>query len=211
MSISQDPDSAELIRCVDRGDQLAVEQLLARHRDRLRQMVAVRIDPRMAARVDPSDVVQEALTEAYRKLPEYARSRPLAYYPWLRRIAWERLENLHARHLGAKGRSVNREARCNMALSDESVMQLADRLVASGTSPSMHLRRKELRCHVRDMLAQMVLLDREVLLLHYLEQLTFKEIADVLQITEGAAKMRHLRALERLGDLLRDGFGDASR
>ena len=50
-----------------------------------------------------------------------------------------------------------------------------------------------------------------ILLLHYLEQLTFKEIADVLQITEGAAKMRHLRALERLGDLLRDGFGDASR
>ena len=42
------------------------------HRDRLRRRVTVRLDLHLAARVDPSDVVQETLTEALRKLPDLA-------------------------------------------------------------------------------------------------------------------------------------------
>ena len=64
----QKPDTDELLRRVNAGDASAAGALLDRHRARLRQMVAVRIDPRLAARVDPSDVVQEALAEASRKL-----------------------------------------------------------------------------------------------------------------------------------------------
>jgi RNA polymerase sigma-70 factor (ECF subfamily) len=165
-------------------------------------MVRVRMDRRLAARVDPSDVVQEALAEAAQKLSGYLRERPVPFYPWLRRLAWERLVRLHQRHLHAGKRSVLREDA--PALADASAMQLAQHLLGSGTSPSRHLARKELRRRVQDALGRLGERDREVLVLTYLEGLSVKEIAAVLATTEGAVKVRHLRALERLRGLLGD-------
>jgi RNA polymerase sigma-70 factor (ECF subfamily) len=48
---------------------------------------------------------------------------------------------------------------------------------------------------------------REVLVLRHLEQLSTRETADVLGITEGAAKMRHMRAMQRLQERLDTGEG----
>src|SRR5260370_20429402 len=79
--MSAPPDSDELLRRTADGDADARNRLLARHRDRLRQMVAVRLDHRLAARADPSDVVQEILFEADRRLAHYPRQRPLSLYP----------------------------------------------------------------------------------------------------------------------------------
>ena len=165
-------------------------------------MVAVRIDPRLKARVDPSDVVQDALLEAARELPDYLRHRPIPYYPWLRQLAWQRLYDLHVRHVETKGRSVMREAHLEMELSDESLMHLAKHLAASATSPSTDLLREELRRRVRLALDQLKDSDREVLILRYLEQLSGKEIAAILSVSEAAVNMRHLRALKRLQGLL---------
>src|SRR5882724_1319841 len=111
------------------GDTDARGHLLERHRDRLKRMVAVRSDPRLAARVDPSDVVQEALTEAAGKLDGYLQARPLPFYPWLRLIAQQRLIDLHRKHVLARRRSVTREA-AGLGLPDGSALQLADRLFA---------------------------------------------------------------------------------
>ena len=47
-----------LLQRVADGDATAASELLDRHRHRLRRMVAVRLDDRVSARVDPSDVVQ---------------------------------------------------------------------------------------------------------------------------------------------------------
>src|SRR5262245_32662781 len=103
-------DTELLLERAAAGDAGARDRLLQRHRGRLRRMVAVRADPRLAARVDPSDVVQETLADAARKLDAYLRDRPLPFYPWLRRLAQERLAALHRRHVRAKRRSVTREA-----------------------------------------------------------------------------------------------------
>src|SRR5436305_9720665 len=98
------PDTEELLRRAARGDDAAREQLLGRHRDRLRQMVAVRLDRRLLARLDPSDVVQEVLAEAHKKPDDSARERPVPFYPWPRPLAWERLVKLHRRHLHGQTR-----------------------------------------------------------------------------------------------------------
>ena len=208
MTASQASETDELLTRAAQGDERAVEQLLAKYRSRLRQMVAVRMDPRLKSRIDPSDVVQESLMAASRALPEYLRARPLPYYPWLRQIAWQRLYDLHVQHVEAKKRSVAREACEPMMLSDESIVQLAERVVASGTSPSMNLFRKELRRRVRKALAQMKAEDREVLVLRYLEQLDSKEIAAIAGVSEDAVNMRHLRALKRLRGLLGEALGE---
>jgi RNA polymerase sigma-70 factor (ECF subfamily) len=204
------PDTEELLRQAGDGDMAARQQLLARHRDRLRRMVAVRLDSRLAARVDPSDVVQEALIEADRKLADYLKERPVPFYPWLRRLAWEHLIKLHERHVRAAKRSVLREEPGILALPEDSAVLLAQRLAGDGTSPSHGLVRKELQDRVRTALARLAAADREVLVLRYLEQLATAEIAAVLGIGEGAVKMRHRRALDRLSRLLSGSAEDES-
>ena len=82
-----EPNTDELLNRAATGDRSAREQLWVRHRGRLRKMVAVRLDRRLAARVDPSDVVQEAILEADQMLSDYLVERPLPFYPWLRRLA----------------------------------------------------------------------------------------------------------------------------
>ena len=82
------PDTDLLLDRAASGDSAARQQLLERHRRRLQKMISLRLDRRLAARVDPSDVVQEALADAGRKLDDYLRDRPLPFYPWLRQLAW---------------------------------------------------------------------------------------------------------------------------
>ncbi|MHC4440981.1 MAG: sigma-70 family RNA polymerase sigma factor [Planctomycetota bacterium] len=203
MAKPDDCETEDLIRRAGDGEKAATEELLARYRDRLRQMVAVRIDPRLAARVDASDVVQETLVEASRKLPEYLQNQPLPFYPWLRQIAWERLVDLHRRHVRAQKRAVGRHS-WQHPLPDRSTMALADQLLASGTSPSGHFAREELRDRMQTTLKALPPRDREVLVLRHLEQLSTREIASVMGMTEGAVKTKHLRALQRLRSLLGD-------
>src|SRR5262245_8155406 len=163
-------------------------------------MVVVRIDPRLAACVDPSDVIQETLAGAARRLPEYLRDQPLPFYPWLRRLACDHLAELYRRHVRARSRSVEREE--PPALPDRSALELADRLLARESTPSAKLDREERRHRVRAALATLSERDREVLVLRHLEQLSSAEIAAVLGLTEGAVYTRHLRALRRLRKLL---------
>lgn len=136
------PDTDELLARSAAGDRSARGQLLERHRRRLKRTVAVRLDRRLAPRVDPSDVVQEALAEAARRLDEYLRDRPMPYYPWLRRLAWVRLDKAHRRHTAGR-RDVGREE--PPALPDRSAAALADRLMAGDTGPADAAERAALR------------------------------------------------------------------
>ncbi len=197
-----DISTEELLRRVAQGERAARDELFARHRKRLLQMISVRMDPRLAARIDASDVIQETLAEVVQKMPDYLRNQPLPFYPWLRQMALERLVDLSRQHIRAQRRSVNREEELDMFLADRSAIVLADRLFASGTSPSGRVRKAELRNRVRLALGNMAAPDREVLVLRYLEQLTTAETAAILGITEQAVRSRHRRALERLRDLL---------
>ena len=199
-----DSNTDRLLNRAAAGDRSAVNDLLARHRSRLRKMVAVRLDQRIAGRVDPSDVVQDALAEAARRLPEYLQRRPIPFYPWLRQLAWNRLLDLYRFHVQGAKRAVGREADFAAGLSEESVMALARGLVASGTTPSRHVLRDELRQRVRAALAQLPEHCREVLVMRHLEQLSIKEIAAITGVSEGTVKSRLFRGIEQLHRLLDD-------
>ncbi|MCA9263081.1 MAG: sigma-70 family RNA polymerase sigma factor [Planctomycetales bacterium] len=200
-------DTDLLLRRTKEGDRQARDQLLERHRHQLRRMVEIRIDPRIARRVDPSDVVQEALLDAAKRLPQYIDDQPLPFLPWLRQFAQNRLIDAHRRHLARK-RDVNREA--DWHLSDHSVRDLAKLLVTDATSPSRGVSRTELNERVRQLLSGMKPTDREILVLRHLEELSIADIASVLGITESAAKKRQVRALLRLRQQLGEDNSDAS-
>src|SRR5690242_2109273 len=102
-------DTEEHLQPVAAGDAAARGELLEHYRQRLRLAVALRLDPRLRPRLDPSDVVQDVLAEADRKLATYVSQRPLPFYPWLHHLAGERLAHLYRRHVRAQRRSVRRE------------------------------------------------------------------------------------------------------
>jgi RNA polymerase sigma-70 factor (ECF subfamily) len=203
------PDETDrLLRDASRGDQAALRSLLERHRERLRRMVALRLDSRLSARIDASDVVQEALTVATQKLADYERERPLPFYPWLHRLTAERLAVVHRKHRRGS-RSVGREQHAP-AWRDDSAHLLVDHLVASDTTPGHDLLREERRQRVHEALECLTPPDREVLVMRYLEGLSFPEIAAILEIGESAAKMRHLRAIKSIRSVLKvDDSGSA--
>src|SRR5437763_443221 len=143
MMPTQGPDTEQLLARLVRGDEAARGPLLERHRGRLRRMIALRLDPGLRRRVDPSDVLQESLAEADRKLSDYARRRPLPFYPWLRQLADERLAALYRRHVKARRRTVEREEAIPAPLSHESVAALAERLIDRGSRPGSRIVRAE--------------------------------------------------------------------
>jgi RNA polymerase sigma-70 factor (ECF subfamily) len=198
------PDPDKLLDRIADGGESVIADLFERYRGRLRAMVTARIDSRIAARTDPSDIVQEALLEAHQRLPAYLRDRPMPFYVWLRQLTWQKLLQSYRRHVRSQRRDVTRERDLERALLDRSTARLADLLVERGPSPSEALARKERRQRVAEALQALSHDDREVLLLRLMEQLSIRETAAVLGIAEGTVGSRQFRALERLRKMLGD-------
>lgn len=197
----QEVDTNELVNRAQRGDVAAIAGLLHQHRRRLKRMISARLDPRVSRRIDASDVVQDALATAAGQLTDYLQTRPIPFYPWLRRIAWQKLVHAHERHLDAEKRSVRRE-RCDYwGISDLSASRLIrqlDHLPGGVSSPSALAVRQERQQRVREALESLGETDREVLVQRYVEQMSMQEIGASLGLSEEAVQMRHLRALRKL-------------
>jgi RNA polymerase sigma-70 factor (ECF subfamily) len=202
-------DSAEtqrLLAAAATGDSLALDALLARHQRWLMTFAAARLDPRLRARVDASDVVQETQAEVCARLDDYVARRPVSFRAWLLKTAYDRLGKLKRTHLVAQRRSVLHET----PLEDNSSLLLADQLIAPHSSPWEGVERREVARRVRLALGRLAEADREVLLLRYAEGLANQEIGYLLGIESGAVSKRHGRALLRLhAELNADGQGES--
>src|SRR5262245_11696254 len=92
------PETQELLDRAKAGEPTAVDRLLARHREPVRRMIDLRLDRALAARVDASDIVQDVLLEASRRLSEYLRNPAMPFHLWLRHIARDHIVDAHRRH-----------------------------------------------------------------------------------------------------------------
>jgi RNA polymerase sigma-70 factor, ECF subfamily len=197
-----DDDTEVLLRHAVGGDAVALRKLLERHRERLKRMVALRLSSRTALRIDPSDVVQEALVEAAGRLGDYLRDRPMPFYPWLRRLVGERLTSSRSRLMttevgGASLEEVDRLARAAVS------PPLPADSPSEATTPGLALlAQSQSRLRARLALEGLDPPDREILVMHYLEELSFSDVAAILGVDEGTVKMRHLRALQRIRVLI---------
>lgn len=185
------------------GDEDAVNQLFSRYRNRLKKMVRLRMNRRLAGRVDDSDVLQDAFLEVSKHLDEYIENPPLPFFLWLRKITGQQLIMTHRQHLGARMRDAGREVSIHRgSLPTASTASLAAQLLGHLTSPSQAAMKAEMQVRLQDALNSMGELDREVLVKRHFEHLTNTEVAQELGIQESAASKRYLRALERLQEIL---------
>jgi RNA polymerase sigma-70 factor (ECF subfamily) len=196
-------EESDALRRAAEGDEEALRSLLQGHRDRLKRMVHLRLSRRLAGRVDDSDVLQEALAEAARKLPEYAKEPKLPFFLWLRHLTALKLAEVHRRHLGTQLRDADREVtlhRGGLPMADS--VSLAAQLLGTWTTPSQAAIKAETRLMVQKALNAMDPIDREVLALKHFEQLSTAEIAEVLGLSKAGAGSRYLRAIKRLRAIL---------
>ena len=193
----------ELLDKAKAGDAAAVDALLARHREPVRRMIDLRLDPAIVQRVDASDVVQEVLLEASKRLQEYLRKPAMPFHLWLRHIARDHLIDAHRRHHQAQKRGVDREQPIHRAAwADRSSLELAAQLMDQERTPASEAIQQELQRRLHEAIALLDEADREVILMRHFEQLGNQEVAAALGLTEAAASMRYLRAVRRLRDLL---------
>jgi RNA polymerase sigma-70 factor (ECF subfamily) len=193
----------ELLRRAGEGDAKALAELFDRYRERLRQMVRLRLDRRLYGRLDPSDVLQEAYLDLAKRFPEYTAKPALPFFLWLRWLTGQRLIDLHRQHLGTKMRDAGQEVSLYRgALPQASSESLAAQLLGKLTSPSRAAVRVETQIRVQEAINSMNPMDREVLVLRHFEMLSNKETAEVLGISKKAASNRYVRALERLKEIL---------
>jgi RNA polymerase sigma-70 factor (ECF subfamily) len=119
------------------GDAAALNEIFTRHRPRLRRMVELRLDPRLQARVDPSDVLQDAYLEVAGRLANYLQQPKVSLFLWLRLVVGERLVRLHRQHLGVQGRDARREVSLYQdCMPEASSVNLAAQLAVEQTTLS---------------------------------------------------------------------------
>ncbi len=198
-----------ILRRAVAGDGDAWASLLEPHRERLKRIIRLRMDPRLRYRVDPSDVLQDAVIEAFRALPGYASQPQLPFFLWLRWLTGRTLQVLHRKHLDVQAREAGREVRFDGAgFPDATSAVLVDHLVGQDTRPSDAVGRAELRSRLEAILDGLDARDREILTLRHFEELTTEESARVLGIERSAASKRYLRALQRLRRLIGEMPGE---
>jgi RNA polymerase sigma-70 factor, ECF subfamily len=186
-----------------RADRQALASIFDKNRERLRRMVELRLDPRLRARLDASDVVQDAFLDVARDLDAYLADPKLPTLLWLRLHVGRRLKMLHRQHLGAQMRDAGREISIyHGALPEASSAALASMLLGRTTSPTQAALRAERMLRVQEALNSLDPIDREVLALRHFEQLGRAETAQVLEISQDAAAKRYFRAVKRLKEVL---------
>jgi RNA polymerase sigma-70 factor (ECF subfamily) len=176
-------------------DLASVGRLLEQHRSRLLQMVRRRIDPGLAVRIDPEEILHEAFLVACRKWVRYRTDPTVSPYAWLYRIVLDCLIETWRR----ESRGI-RDHRRDLPWPAHSSVQLALHLVDSITGPSSALAREEQLQRIKEMVEDLGESDHEILWMRHYDQLSFREAAAVLKISENAATVRYARALRRLRD-----------
>ncbi len=186
----------DLLACARNGDHDSLSVLLDVYRNYLRLLARTQIDMRMRIKIDPSDLVQETLLEAYQGFAEFRGRTTNEMLSWLRQILVRNLTDNFKSNRTQK-RDINREQSLDVAM-EQSSQDLASALCTPSSSPSQRVSREEQAVQLADALAKLPKDYREIILLRQIECLSFDEVAERMNRKNGAVRMLFSRALDRL-------------
>ena len=192
-----DEETNALLNQYRAGDHTVLEQLFSIYRSRLKQMIHVRLHPRVRPRVDESDILQDTLLHASQQLSSYLQKPEMSFFVWLRWLTSQQIQLCHRFHLDAAKRDARKDERARQGESAPSLSAIVANQVAQ-TTPSKIVAKEEIASVVMQVLDEMKPKDREILTMRYFESLDNAEVAETLGITESNASTRYVRALARL-------------
>jgi RNA polymerase sigma-70 factor (ECF subfamily) len=197
------PNAERLLAQARQGHRESLGELLEQYRNYLALLARTQIDLRLQARVNASDVVQDAFLRACRHFGRFRGTTEAELLAWLRRVLATSLSRLVEQQLQARKRDARREV--PFEGNDDSTAGAGAGLASPASSPSAQAQRKEVAAQVADQLARLPAQHREVLVLRNLEGLSFEEVACRMGKTPGATRVLWLRALDRLRRLETEG------
>jgi RNA polymerase sigma-70 factor, ECF subfamily len=189
-----------LLKKAKNGDKEPLGQLLQLYQNYLTILAATQLDRKLQQRMNPSDVVQEAMLAAHCDFVKFRGSTEREFLVWLRQILINCLHHAVDTHVRAKMRDVRREIsveRANAAL-DRSAANFAQVLADQGPSPSESMQQHERSVAFADQLAKLRPQYRDVIVLRNLQGLSFEEVADRMNRKPGTVRMLWLRAIDKL-------------
>jgi RNA polymerase sigma-70 factor (ECF subfamily) len=202
-------DEQALVLRLRGGDSEALGELFTLHRQRIWRMIRFRMDRRLAARIDPDDVLQEAFLAARTRIDNFLAEPHGSFFIWLRMIALQSLFDQHRHHIGAERRNAGRDVRLgDRPDSGNTSLCLAAQLAGTVTSPSQAAAGLEMMQRLEQAISTMAELDQEIIAMRHFEDLTNLESAEALGISPTAASNRYVRAIARLKEIL-SAFGDS--
>jgi RNA polymerase sigma-70 factor, ECF subfamily len=172
------------------------------HRDYLHLLVRLQLGSRLRAKLDASDVVQQAILQAHERRHQFRGRSEGEWLAWLRSILANALAAA-LRRFDAQARDLGRERSLETDL-ERSASRLEHLLVADQTSPSERVVRGEELLRLTEALGQLPEDQKRVVELHYLKGLPVAEVAEEIGRTRPAAVGLLFRGLKRLRELLRE-------
>jgi RNA polymerase sigma-70 factor (ECF subfamily) len=181
-------------------------QLLDRFRAYLRLLARLHLDPRLRGKLDPSDLVQQALLQAYQALDQLRGRNDAEVAGWLRQILARALAQA-VRDFARDKRDVARELSLEQALGESSA-RLERWLAAEQSSPGDQAERNEEALRLAEALEQLPEAQREALVLQHWQGRSLAEIGAHLGRTPGAVAGLIKRGLKQLRQVLAAGECD---
>jgi RNA polymerase sigma-70 factor (ECF subfamily) len=178
------------------------ERPLEGYRDYLRLLARTQLGPRLQAKLDASDVAQQAMLQAHQAQGQFRGTTEAEKLAWLRAILANVLATA-ARRFEARARDVGREQSLERDL-ELSSSRLECLFAADQTSPSQRAVRGEELLRLAAALTLMPEDQRQVVELHHLQGLPVAEVADRMGRTRPAVVGLLFRGLKKLRQLLRD-------
>jgi RNA polymerase sigma-70 factor (ECF subfamily) len=189
----------DLVRKARGGDREAFDGLMERYRRRLEVLVHLRMGPRLRAKFEVQDIVQEASLGAFESIARFEWRGEESFYRWLVTIAMNAIRD-HARYLEAEMRAGNE---VSLDVLDDAGGGNASLLAAEPVTPLRNLIRYERFQRLEKALDALSPEHREVIVLVRLERLPLREIAQKMHRTEGAVSMLVVRALQELRNVFK--------
>ena len=182
----------------DTEESSPIDPAFTEHRARLLSLARLNLNPVLARRISPEDVVQETLSAACRKA-DFMQNRPdVPVYCKLRRLLLQAITDLERKHLRSPKRDAYRELEIG---GDEDVSTPGlnwNMFADTVTGPLTQLARQDRYELLRKTMDALPEHDREILELRHFDGMSNTECAEALHLTQKAASVRYVRALEHL-------------
>jgi RNA polymerase sigma-70 factor (ECF subfamily) len=175
-------------------------QSLDRYRNYLRLLARAEIAPCIRRRVEPSDIVQETLAEAFQKREQFRGQTDGEIAQWLRQMLLHNVLDA-TRALRRQKRDVARERRLDSIAHDSSA-RVGECLMADQSSPSEHLAKIEQVLRIAEAVSQLPPDQQDAVVLHHLHGKSLAELAELLDRSQTAVAGLLYRGLKRLRGLL---------
>lgn len=191
-------DFYELLTLARQGDSESTGRLLLWYGNYLSILASTQLDRRLRRRINPSDVVQEAMLAAHRDFADFRGHSEGELLCWLRTIVIHTLHQAYSAHLNVAKRDIRREVSIDEMSNrmEESATNLAAAIPSDIESPSSPMQNRERGVEFANRLSDLRPQYRQVIIYRLVEDLSFDQIAARMNRSEGAVRMLWLRALE---------------